>query len=141
MTSPPSLVAQMFPFAATTGDVTVRVQPHYAEDLSAPHEERWMWRYHIRIENHGREPVQLLDRHWIIHDARGAREEVAGPGVVGEQPVIPPGGAHDYVSGCPLPTPSGSMEGSYGMIAGTRRFRVAIPLFDLLSPDSRRTAN
>ncbi|WP_448586075.1 Co2+/Mg2+ efflux protein ApaG [Thermaurantiacus sp.] len=138
---PESPIAPMFPFAATTGDITVRVQPTFAPEHSAPALGRWVWRYHVRIENHGAEPVQLIDRHWIIHDARGVREEVAGPGVVGEQPVIPPGGAHDYVSACPLPTPSGTMEGSYGMVRGRQMFRVAIPLFDLLSPDSRRAAN
>jgi ApaG protein len=132
----------LFPYSQATGSVTVRVQPHYAEDHSQPEAGAWVWRYHVRIENHGAEPVQLIDRHWIILDAHGRREEVEGPGVVGEQPVIPPGGAHDYVSACPLGTASGTMQGSYGMQRpdGTR-FRVAIPLFALVSPESRRTAN
>lgn len=132
------LLDLIFPYAATTGDVTVRVQPHYAEDVSVAEEGRFVWRYHIRIENHGTLEVRLLDRHWLIEDGLGRIEEVSGEGVVGEQPVIPPGGAHDYMSGCPLSTPSGSMEGSYGMErADGRRFRVAIPRFDLVSPVAR----
>lgn len=137
-----SIVARLFPYSATTQGITVRVQPEYLPAESQPERGLWVWRYHVRIENHGPERVQLLDRHWIIRDSSGGVEEVAGPGVVGQQPVIQPGGAHDYVSGCPLPTPSGTMEGSYGMVgAGGRLFRVAIPQFDLVSPDSRRAAN
>jgi ApaG protein len=132
------LLDLIFPYAATTGDVTVRVQPHYAEDMSEPGRGHHVWRYHIRIENHGSRAVQLLDRYWRIEDGLGRVEEVEGPGVVGEQPTIPPGGAHDYMSGCPLPTSSGAMEGSYGMIdADGRRFRVAIPRFDLVAPTAR----
>ncbi|MCS6986955.1 MAG: Co2+/Mg2+ efflux protein ApaG [Sphingomonadaceae bacterium] len=137
-----SPIQALFPYVATTGAITVRVQPTFAPEDSRPTDGVWVWRYHVRIENHGDEPVQLLDRHWIITDAHGRRAEVRGAGVVGEQPLISPGGAHDYVSACPLSTPSGTMEGSYGMVAADgRRFRVAIPAFDLVSPDSRRRAN
>lgn len=131
-------------FAATeaTGDILVHVQPHYDADRSQPAQGHFVWHYHIRIENHGDEAVQLVDRHWIITDARGHRQEMRGEGVVGEQPLIAAGASFDYVSGCPLSTPSGMMEGSYGMAGEDgRRFRVAIPPFDLLSPDSRRFAN
>jgi ApaG protein len=132
------LIDLIFPYSATTGAVIVRVQPHYADDVSVPEESRFAWRYHVRIENHGDEGVQLIDRHWFIEDGFGRIEEVSGEGVVGEQPVIPPGGAHDYESGCPLPTPTGAMQGSYGMVgAGGRRFRVAIPRFDLVAPKAR----
>jgi ApaG protein len=137
-----SIIESLFPYSATTDTITVRVQPDYLPGHSDPGRGLWMWRYHVRVENHGAQPVQLLDRHWIIRDASGGIEEVRGPGVVGEQPTIPPGGAHDYVSGCPLPTPSGTMEGSFGMVtADGRRFRADIPQFDLVSPDSRRAAN
>ncbi|WP_448580716.1 Co2+/Mg2+ efflux protein ApaG [Thermaurantiacus sp.] len=137
-----SILDSIFPYAATTEGITVRVQPTFLAEHSRPDQGLWVWHYHVRIENGGTMDVRLLDRHWIIIDGRGVREDVEGPGVVGEQPLIAPGSAHDYVSGCPLSTPSGTMEGSFGMIDGAgRRFRVAIPLFDLVSPHSRRAGH
>lgn len=131
----------LFGYQATTEGVTVRVQPHYAPDHSDPKAGHWMWHYHIRLENGGGMAVQLVDRHWIITDGHGVRRDVMGEGVVGEQPVIEPGASYDYVSGCPLSTPMGEMRGHFGMIdSGGRRFEVAIPAFDLLSPDSRGRA-
>ena len=99
----------LFGAAATTGDVTVRVAVSYLPEQSEPARGRWFWAYHIRIENDGTGPVQLLTRHWIITDGRGARHTVEGEGVVGEQPMIEPGASFDYVSGCPLATPTGAM--------------------------------
>ncbi len=129
---------RLFAHAAETAGITVRVQPHFAAEHSDPDRGRWAWTYHVRIENGTDRAVQLLDRHWIITDGTGRRTEVEGPGVVGEQPVIAPGESFDYVSGCPLPTPWGRMEGSYGMVAADgSRFRVAIPAFDLVSPQAR----
>ncbi|WP_203308546.1 MULTISPECIES: Co2+/Mg2+ efflux protein ApaG [Sphingomonas] len=126
---------QFFPHAATTDGVTVRVSVSYLSDQSEPARGRWFWAYHIRIENATAAPVQLLTRHWIITDGRGARHSVEGEGVVGDQPVIAPGGSYDYVSGCPLATPSGAMQGSYRMIgAGGETFDVAIPRFALIAP-------
>ena len=125
----------LFPNAAETDGVIVRVAVSYLSDQSEPDRGRWFWAYHIRIENHGEDTVQLLTRHWIITDGRGQRHSVEGEGVVGEQPVIAPGGSYDYVSGCPLATPTGSMEGSYRMVgADGRRFDAAIPKFALLAP-------
>lgn len=125
----------LFPHAQTTRGVTVRVSVSYLPEQSEPARGRWFWAYHIRIENEGRMAVQLLTRHWIITDGRGARHEVQGEGVVGEQPVIAPGSAYDYVSGCPLSTPSGRMEGLYTMMgADGERFAVAIPAFALELP-------
>lgn len=132
----------LFTAEATTEGITVRVAPRYAADQSDPDNGHWMWHYHVRIENGSGIAVQLIDRHWEIIDGRGQRRDVMGEGVVGEQPLIQPGDSFDYVSGCPLPTPSGMMRGRYGMLdPGGRRFEVAIPAFDLLSPDSRRAAN
>jgi len=132
----------LFTAEATTEGITVRVAPRYAADQSDPDNGHWMWHYHVRIENGSGMAVQLIDRHWEIIDGRGQRRDVMGEGVVGEQPLIEPGDSFDYVSGCPLPTPSGMMRGRYGMLdPGGRRFEVAIPAFDLLSPDSRRAAN
>lgn len=125
----------LFPYWAETRGVTVRVAVSFLTEQSAPARGRWFWSYHIRVENGADQEVQLLARHWIITDGRGARHRVEGEGVVGEQPLIPPGDAFDYVSGCPLDTPSGSMEGSYRMIgADGRAFDVAIPKFPLIGP-------
>jgi ApaG protein len=129
----------LFPHEATTRGVTVRVSVSYLPEQSEPAHGRWFWAYHIRIENGGDAPVQLLTRHWIITDGRGAEAEIRGEGVVGDQPMIDPGESYDYVSGCPLQTPAGSMEGSYGMIdADGEPFDVAIPMFPLQSPATAR---
>jgi ApaG protein len=125
-------VKSLFPHSATTGEITVRVAVSFLPEQSEPGRGRWFWAYHVRIENEGRMAAQLISREWTISDGRGGRHEVQGEGVVGEQPVIEPGGAFDYVSGCPLNTPTGWMEGCYHMIgADGRPFTVAIPRFPL----------
>lgn len=126
---------ELFTAARTTAGVTVRVAVSYLPEQSEPGRGRWFWAYHIRLENDGDGAVQLLTRHWIITDGRGARHTVEGEGVVGEQPVIAPGGSYDYVSGCPLATPTGSMQGSYRMVREDgERFDAAIPKFALTAP-------
>lgn len=125
----------LFPNAATTDGVTVRVSVSYLPEQSEPERGRWFWAYHIRLENEGTETVQLLTRHWVITDGRGARHSVEGEGVVGEQPVIEPGASFDYVSGCPLATSSGAMQGSYQMVREDGAvFAVEIPRFSLFAP-------
>ena len=125
----------LFPHATTTRGVTVRVSVSFLAEQSEPARGRWFWAYHIRLENDGDRAVQLLTRHWIITDGRGARHEVEGEGVVGEQPLIQPGGSYDYVSGCPLATPTGHMVGSYHMVGEDgSTFAVAIPRFALVAP-------
>ena len=118
------------------GGITVRVAVNYLPEQSRVEAGKWFWVYHIRIENHSNEPVKLLTRHWRITDGRGMVNFVDGDGVVGEQPLIAPGGAHDYVSGCPLGTPNGSMQGHYTMSRGIGPdlFEVAIPFFPLAAP-------
>ena len=126
---------EFFPHFATTRDIIVRVSVSYLPEQSEPSKGRWFWAYHIRIENEGGKAVQLVSREWIISDGRGGRHEVRGEGVVGEQPVLEPGGSFDYVSGCPLTTPSGSMEGRYFMVgADGTSFEVTIPRFPLIAP-------
>ena len=94
-----------------------------------------MWAYRVRIENHGTEQVQLLNRYWRITDAKGVTQEVEGPGVVGEQPILQPGASFVYTSGCPLTTPSGIMQGRYEMQTDEgERFWINIPAFSLDSP-------
>lgn len=122
-------------YQATTRAIQVTVTPAYQEEQSSPGENRYVWAYHIRIENHGTETVQLLNRYWHITDSLGHVEEVRGPGVVGEQPVLRPGEAYEYTSGCPLSTPSGIMLGSYEMQSTDgNQFEVEIPAFSLDSP-------
>lgn len=92
----------------------------------------YFFAYHIRISNEGDLPVKLVSRHWMITDASGHVEEVRGPGVVGEQPVIGPGEDHEYTSFCPLRTSSGAMEGSYQMVTENgQSFDAQIDLFRL----------
>ena len=129
-------------YTATTNDITVQVEPQFLDEHSEPAEDHYLWAYTIRIENGGEETVQLLNRHWIITDARGQVEEVRGPGVVGEQPVLEPGESFEYTSGCPLGTPSGVMYGSYEMTGRAgERFDIEIPAFSLDSPFQQRQGN
>jgi|SRR5579883_113485 ApaG protein len=122
-------------YSATTRSIKVVVKPFYLEDQSSPPEDHYVWAYHVRIENHGAETVQLRRRHWRITDALGRMQEVKGAGVVGEQPILKPGEAFEYTSGTPLPTPSGIMMGTYEMeTKAGESFDVAIPAFSLDSP-------
>jgi ApaG protein len=129
-------------YEAETDGIIVRVRPSYLAGQSDPDSGRWVWAYQVEIENRGPAPVQLVARHWIITDARGQIEDVRGPGVVGEQPTIPPGDSYSYTSGCPLGTASGSMAGSYQMTdAEGRTFEAVIPAFSLDVPGERRVLN
>src|SRR3546814_6511502 len=130
------MIDSFFPFAATTGPITVRVSVSYLPEQSHPALGRWFWAYHVRVENEGDVAAQLISRHWRISDGLGQVSEVEGEGVVGEQPLIVPGGSFDYVSGCPLATPGGGMVGSYMMEMGDgSQMLVAIPQF----PDRKST--
>jgi ApaG protein len=129
-------------YIAVTRDIRVTALPDYLPDRSDPERGRYFWSYTIEIANLGSTRVQLLSRRWLIVDANGRREEVRGPGVVGEQPVIEPGETFRYASGCPLATPSGIMTGAYRMVADTgETFDVDIPAFSLDCPASRPTLN
>ncbi|WP_119420834.1 Co2+/Mg2+ efflux protein ApaG [Desertibaculum subflavum] len=122
-------------YRTITRGIAVSVEPSFLQDESKPQERYFMWAYRVRIENNGTETVQLRARYWRITDAGGRVQEVRGEGVVGEQPVLAPGKAFEYTSGCPLPTPSGIMVGSYRMVAASgESFDVAIPAFSLDSP-------
>lgn len=101
---------------ATTNGIRVRVESEYLPERSQPGRSHWFFTYRVHIENFGQETVQLVSRHWIIENAHGRVEEVRGPGVVGETPVLQPGQGFVYRSFCPLDTPFGSMRGSYQMI-------------------------
>ena len=103
-------LAMLFPNVAVTRGIAVRVAVSFLAEQSDPSSERWFWSYHVRIENGAEVAVQLLSRSWTIVDGRGTVHEVVGEGVVGEMPLIAPGASFDYVSGCPLDTPTGVDE-------------------------------
>mgnify|MGYP002039692751 CR=1 FL=1 len=122
-------------YTAITQGIEVSVEPFYLDDESRPEESEYIWAYMVEIHNGGSEPVRLKTRYWQITDARGRQEEVSGEGVVGEQPVLTPGRSHDYVSGCPLQTPFGSMEGFYTFHREDGSpIEVRIPFFPLAAP-------
>ena len=127
-------LSMLFPNVAVTRGIAVRVAVSYLAEQSDPSTDRWFWSYHVRIENGSDVAVQLLSRAWTIVDGRGTVHEVAGEGVVGEMPLIAPLASFDYVSGCPLDTPNGTMSGTYRMVdEDGSAFDVAIPTFQLLS--------
>jgi ApaG protein len=123
-------------YTAVTRDISVSVRAFYLADQSSPDEGRYVWAYRIRIQNHGRDTVQLLRRTWLITDARGKVLKVHGDGVIGQQPVLEPGESFEYTSGTPLDTPSGFMQGTYHMVMtdSGENFDIAIPAFSLDSP-------
>ena len=120
-----------------TRAIEITVKPFYLEEQSEPDDSHFVFAYHIRIQNNGQDVVQLLNRYWQITDGLGRIQEVRGPGVVGEQPVLRPGEAFEYTSGCPLNTATGIMVGTYEMeTLDGERFDVDIPAFSLDAPDA-----
>jgi ApaG protein len=129
-------------YQTVTRQIAVKVTPRFMPERSSAEKSYFFWSYTIEITNNGSETVQLETRHWKITDAFGRVQEVKGAGVVGEQPVLEPGGSYEYTSGVPLPTPSGFMVGTYGMIGDSGdRFEIDIPAFSLDSPGVKRTVN
>lgn len=127
---------------AITNSVQITVEPSYLPDHSNPQTGHHVWAYSIEIVNLGAQSIQLLSRYWQITDAFGHLEEVRGPGVVGEQPIIEPGDSFHYTSGCPLDAPSGIMVGEYEMqTASGDLFKAKIPAFSLDIPGGSRTLN
>jgi len=122
---------------AITNGVCVEVEARYSPEHSSPEQSEWFFLYTIRISNEADQTIQLLRRHWIITDATGRQQEVRGDGVVGQQPVLEPGETFEYTSGCPLTTPFGSMEGSYGFVAEDQTsFAVRVARFELREPNA-----
>lgn len=125
----------MFTSEALTRGIRVSVVSEYMPERSRPSAKQWFFTYTITIANEGSEVVQLRTRHWIITDGDGQVEEVHGDGVVGEQPVLGPGQTFSYTSGCPLPTPFGTMRGTYRMVSQRgEEFDVRIAEFTLSEP-------
>ena len=129
-------------YRTATRNIEVEVTPRFLPERSSPDNGYFFWAYTIEITNRGPETVQLKTRHWRITDANGRLQEVRGAGVVGETPVLEPGKSFEYTSGVPLPTPSGFMTGTYGMVTSNgERFEVDIPAFSLDTTASARTLN
>jgi len=129
-------------YRAVTRKIEVKVVPRFLPERSSPDNSYFFWAYTVAITNSGSETVQLRTRHWRITDALGRLQEVKGAGVVGKTPVLEPGESFEYTSGVPLPTPSGFMTGTYGMVsAGGEGFDVQIPAFSLDSAQEKRTIN
>lgn len=129
-------------YRETTHGIEVTVRPDYLDQESDADQGRWFWAYTVIIANHSDVTVQLESRYWRITNALGEVQEVSGPGVIGEQPVLGPGDSFQYTSGCPLNTPSGTMVGHYIMRAENgERLRASIPAFSLDMPNTIRTLN
>ena len=113
----------------------VRVSTQFLDEQSDKEKGPYVFAYTIEIENVGERTAQLLSRHWIITDAHNVVQEVKGDGVVGEQPTLRPGERFEYTSGCPLPTPVGTMKGTYTFIGeGGEQFDVPVSEFLLSMP-------
>jgi ApaG protein len=129
-------------YTETTRSITITVKPFYLEQHSSPADDRYVWAYQVTIANGGNEVVKLQNRHWRITDSAGRQQEVRGPGVVGEQPVLKPGESFEYTSSCPLPTPSGMMVGDYEMTTESGdSFLARVPAFSLDSPGQQVRLN
>ena len=123
------------PSDVTTRGIRIQVHSEYLAERSSPRDSQYLFQYHVRISNVGSETVQLMSRLWIITDADGEVERVKGPGVVGEQPVLPAGASFEYTSFCPLKTPVGSMQGTYQMATTEgEQFDAVIAAFTLAVP-------
>ena len=119
----------------TTRGIRIEVKSRYLSERSSPRDSQYLFSYQVRISNVGTETAQLISREWIITSAEGDVERVKGPGVVGEQPVLAPGGSFEYTSYCPLKTAVGAMHGSYQMVTDDgERFDAQIAPFTLAVP-------
>lgn len=122
-------------YEKTTRDVSIEVKPVFREDQSFPEKNLYIWAYQVKIKNNGLQTIRLMSRYWRITDGNGVTQEVAGEGVVGDQPLLHPGESYEYTSGAPLPTPTGFMVGNYIMEGPDgQHFSVDIPAFSLDSP-------
>lgn len=120
-------------YSQVTRAIEVTVRPIYLRQHSVPEQGHFVWAYHVRLENRGKDTVQLLNRYWHITDGNGQIQEVRGPGVVGQHPVLRPAEIYEYSSFTHLPTPNGAMRGTYEMRNQDGEvFDIAIPRFSLM---------
>ncbi len=121
----------------TTRGIRIQVRSEFLPERSSPRDSSYLFQYHVRISNTGSDTAQLVARDWIITNAEGEVERIKGPGVIGEQPVLPPGSSYEYTSFCPLKTAVGSMHGSYQMVTTDgERFDAEIAPFTLAVPNA-----
>ena len=119
----------------TTRGIHIQVTSAYLPERSSPQDSQYFFTYRVRISNVGTERTQLISRAWVITDSDGNVQEVRGPGVVGEQPVLAPGTSFEYSRFCPLKTPVGSMHGTYQMVTDAgEEFDATISPFTLAVP-------
>ncbi|MGK7395117.1 MAG: Co2+/Mg2+ efflux protein ApaG [Candidatus Cyclobacteriaceae bacterium M3_2C_046] len=121
---------------AITEGIKVTVETEYQPEYSSPRQFHYVFTYRITIENKSEFTIQLLSRHWFIHDANSVVREVEGEGVVGQQPTLESGQVHQYVSGCNLKSGMGKMKGTYLMerVVDGKKFKVTIPEFSMIVP-------
>ena len=121
----------------TTRGIRIQVSSEFLPERSSPREGQYWFQYHVRIANVGGETAQLISREWTVTNAEGEVQNFKGPGVVGQQPILPPGGSFEYTSYCPLKTAVGSMQGTYQMVTvGGDRFDAIIAPFTLAVPNA-----
>lgn len=112
--------------------IHIKVEPRFLPEQSSPAERIFTFSYTVTITNNGKVGAQLIARQWSISDATGGVQDVKGLGVIGQQPLLAPGQAFRYTSGCRLRAPSGTMHGSYFFVTEEgERFDVPIPMFVL----------
>ncbi|MEM1215252.1 MAG: Co2+/Mg2+ efflux protein ApaG [Bacteroidota bacterium] len=118
-----------------TNGIRISVRSRYEADYSRPSSNQYVFSYRVRIENMRQETVQLLRRHWFITSATGEVREVEGEGVIGQQPILHTGEVHIYDSWCPLPSPIGTMHGSFQMkiLETETLFEAEVPRFSMES--------
>ena len=116
-------------------DIKVTVKTTHIPGQSDEANNRYVFAYTITIVNSGSVAARLVSRHWIVTDADNRAQEIRGLGVVGEQPLLRPQQSYEYTSATAIPTPVGTMRGSYQMVAedGTA-FDAQIPEFTLTAP-------
>lgn len=120
-------------YVETSSEVKIKVIPELMASETNPLDQRYVFAYHIEIENLRSDTIQLIERHWVIHSGGRQIGEVFGPGVVGKQPVLKPGDTYSYTSSAVIEDPVGEMFGSYTFRSESGEFFDAtIPKFDLV---------
>jgi ApaG protein len=121
---------------SVTEGIKVTVRTEYQTAYSSPLQGHFVFTYRIRIENASDYTIQLLRRQWTVYDSNGTIREIEGEGVIGLQPVLEPGEAHEYVSSCNLRSSMGKMTGAYLVerIIDGRQLRIIVPAFTMVVP-------